>query len=313
MSNNRIALVTGGDHRYYPLICELIASIKRFPQSSQLDIHVLDAGLTDLQKQKLTANGMHVFTPDWPNDEIAKRGKDKIFLKACVLRPFLNKLVPGYDTYIWMDGDTWLQDWSALDLYIRGAQLSGMACCTQAHHSWSRAMRISWLGPIPFRPRSFYYSNAYRAFGGAMARKLFAFNVFQAGVFAIAGNAPHWDKWQERILQALKRGKLFTAEQLTMGVMLHIDGYPVEILPTRCNWLCGNGLKWDRIAQRFTETYLPHQPIGIMHLCGFDDMRLDDKITIDVMNLEGQVQKMSLRFGPAYDGRVRELLDDLAA
>lgn len=297
MSKNRIALITGGDHKYYPLITELIASIKRFPQSAGVDLHVLDAGLTDTQRADLRAQNIGVFTPDWPNDHIAKRGQGIEYVKACILRPFLRDLVPGYDIYIWLDGDTWVQDWAAIDLYIRGAETRAMTCTMQVHHAYPKSMRLSWLGPLPFRPRSFYYSNARKAFGGRMARKLFAHNVFLAGAFALHRDAPHWDRWQELILQALKRGKMFTAEQLTLGIMLHLDKYKVEILPLWTNWLCGFGLKYDPVAQRFTEPYLPHQPLGVLHLCGFDEMRIDDSVTIDVPWLDGSVHKMSLRFG----------------
>ncbi len=297
MTQNRIALITGGDAKYYPLISELIASVRRFPQSSTVDIHVLDAGLTPEQRNTLHAQNIQTFAPDWPNADIARRGQGKEYVKACILRPFLRDLVPGYDIYIWLDGDTWIQDWSAIDLFIRGAETRAMTCTMQVHHAYPKSMRLSWLGPFPFKPRSFYYSNARRAFGGAVARKLFAHNVFLAGAFALHREAPHWDRWQTLILQALKRGKLFTAEQLTMGMMLHLDKYPVEILPLWCNWLCGFGVKYDPVAGRFTEPYLPYQPLGILHLCGFDDMRVDDGVTVDVPWLDGTVHQMSLRFG----------------
>lgn len=297
MTKNRIALITGGDSKYYPLISELIASVRRFPQSSTVDIHVLDAGLTEEQRAELRAQNIGTFAPDWPNADIARRGKGKEYVKACILRPFLRDLVPGYDIYIWLDGDTWIQDWSAIELFIRGAETRAMTCTMQVHHAYPKSMRLSWLGPFPFKPRSFYYSNARRAFGGAIARKLFAHNVFLAGAFALHHDAPHWDRWQTLILQALKRGKLFTAEQLTMGIMLHLDKYPVEILPLWCNWLCGFGVKFDPATGQFTEPYLPHQPLGILHLCGFDNMRVDDSVTVDVPWLDGSVHKMSLRYG----------------
>ena len=45
-------IVSLADANYYPLLKELIHSIKRFKESENVAICVLDAGLTDEQKKK---------------------------------------------------------------------------------------------------------------------------------------------------------------------------------------------------------------------------------------------------------------------
>ena len=44
-------IVSLADANYYDLLIELIDSIKQFPQSSNIAICILDAGLTDEQKK----------------------------------------------------------------------------------------------------------------------------------------------------------------------------------------------------------------------------------------------------------------------
>ena len=49
-------IVSLADANYFPLLDELINSIKRFKESSGVAICILDAGLTKEQKEKLSNN-----------------------------------------------------------------------------------------------------------------------------------------------------------------------------------------------------------------------------------------------------------------
>ena len=51
---NNKAVVTLADSTYFEMLIELINSITRFEQSSNVDICVLDAGLSDIQLSKLS-------------------------------------------------------------------------------------------------------------------------------------------------------------------------------------------------------------------------------------------------------------------
>lgn len=293
----KVAIVTSADYKYYPLLGELLSSIMRHPRSKDLSaICIIDAGLDSAQRKNLENLGYTVADGLWPIPLSEKRVKGREFLKACVSRPFIPEMFPGHDTYIWLDADTWIQDWSAIDLLVAGAMKTGLAVVPQVDRAYGKTMRLSWLGPIPFRPRSFYYSNARKAFSGKIARKLFPFPTINAGVFAMAGNAPHWQRWQELIRKALEKGNIFTAEQLTMGMMIYLDNYPAERLPAPCNWLCDNKPLFDPTQQRFVEPYLPHQPIGILHMTGYDEMRLDRNVLTEIKFLDGSAHQMSLRY-----------------
>ena len=47
-------IVSLADANYFPLLEELIDSIRRFKKGDQIAICILDAGLTDEQKEKIT-------------------------------------------------------------------------------------------------------------------------------------------------------------------------------------------------------------------------------------------------------------------
>ncbi|MCB1556806.1 MAG: glycosyl transferase family 8 [Alphaproteobacteria bacterium] len=278
------------------MLCEWLGSLRAFPETRDAPVGIIDAGLTPAQIEHLKPLVTSIRPGLWPLPELEKKAGGKQFLQACVSRPFIPDLFPGHETYVWMDADTWLQTPEAVDLLLRGAQRKGLAVVPQTDRAYGKAMRLGWLGPFPFRPRSFYYSNARKAFDGKTARALFPYPALNAGVFALAGNAPHWARWQILIKKALKKGKIFTAEQLTLGMLVYLEGFEAEFLPAWCNWLCEHAPLWDEDRHLFVEPYLPHHPLSVIHLCGLDDVRRDRAILSPFQTVQGKQVTRSYRY-----------------
>ena len=59
---NKKTIVSMSDKNYFELLLELIESIQRFPQSKDIDICVLDAGLTSEQKNILSKKVNEIIT-----------------------------------------------------------------------------------------------------------------------------------------------------------------------------------------------------------------------------------------------------------
>ena len=303
----RILICSGCDTNYFPMLKEMIHSVKRLPQAAEFSFAVLDTGLTDEDRVWLQYNVNHVHAPDWPCEIPSWKIRGREFLKSCVCKPWLPNFFPDYDIYIWIDPDAWVQNWEGLELFIRGAQKGHITLTGQVDRAYPRAVRIKWLGWLPLKLRGFYFSNAKKAFGFKTAKELYPYHVLLAGMFALRGDAPHWVYWQSLIKKALKKGKVFTAEQLTLGMMCYLGGYPFEILPAWCHWLCEFEPTWDEDRQMFVEPFLPHQPISVLHVSGFDDMRRNRALTTPLQTLSGKNYEGSLR-SPHYDGE-----KDLAA
>lgn len=293
---SRVAFISGCDANYYPLLREWMASVRRFPEAKDIDICILNAGLTEEQVEELKPLVKAIVRPDWPAPIPAHKIEGKEYLKACVCRPFLPQLFPGYDVYFWMDADTWVQDWAAIELFLFGAERRKIALTAQVDRAYPRAARVKWLWRWPWKVRSFYFSNARQAFGFNTAQFLLARHVLLAGAFAMHKDAPHWKRWQELVVRALDRGKVFTAEQLSLGVLCHIEGFEYEALPAWAHWLCEFKPIWDEQRQVFVEPFLPHQPLGILHLSGVDEMRDDKSVTTDFKTMGGQSVQKSYRF-----------------
>lgn len=296
MTAQSLAFISGCDSNYYDMLREWLDSVRRFPQAQGAGFGIIDGGLTEEQIKALKAEGCIVVTPEWPRALPAHRVRGRNYLKCCVCRPFIPKLFPGFQIYMWMDADTWVQDWRAIELYLEGARRGKLAITSQGDRGYLRQIRVKWLGPLPWKVRTFYYTNALGAFGGKIARRILPYHVLNAGSFALAADAPHWQRWQELILQALKRGKIFTAEQLTLGILTYLEGYPAEILPAWTQWLCENKPHWDKERALFVEPFLPHEPIGIVHVSGYDDMRRNRAVLTDIPCTDGASFQGTLRY-----------------
>lgn len=292
----KMTFVSSADKNYFPLLEELIASVNDHPAGKGFAFNIIDGGMTPDQIKALESNGAKVHQADWPAPLKAEDLKGKEYLKGCVLRPFIPQIIPNYDLYIWLDSDTWVQNWRAIELLIEGAQKDKMCCSILIDRAFPKSARIKWVAGLPLKPRSFYYSNAKKAFGRDMARILFGYNVVSAGAFALKKEAPHWKHWQNLISKALIKGNVFTAEQLTLGIMAHLDGLPMEYLPSWCHWPLNFDVLWDKERKLFVEPYLPHEPIGILHLSGLDEMRLNKSITKTIRTTDGQSEELSLRY-----------------
>ena len=69
---NNKAVVTLADSTYFEMLIELINSITRFEQSSNVDICVLDAGLSDIQLSKLSDKVKKIIAEHLGIDDMSK-------------------------------------------------------------------------------------------------------------------------------------------------------------------------------------------------------------------------------------------------
>ena len=82
-------IVSLADSNYFPLLNELIDSIKRFTQSSNVAICILDAGLTNEQKETLSTKVDEIKSAEWDIKVPDNKIKGREWLKSQVSRAFL--------------------------------------------------------------------------------------------------------------------------------------------------------------------------------------------------------------------------------
>src|SRR3546814_1053768 len=88
----------------------------------EIDIGFFDLGLTAAQRDWVTPRVAKCVVPGWDLDVPETWRSGKLHYRALTVRPFLPQHFPGYDVYIWIDADVWLQDGRGIELYNRSEE-----------------------------------------------------------------------------------------------------------------------------------------------------------------------------------------------
>jgi hypothetical protein len=292
-------IISLADSNYFLLLNELIDSIKRFKESEEIAICILDAGLTEDQKNKLLKKVDSVKPADWDIEVPDFKVRGKEWLKSQVSRAFLPKYFPGYEKYLWIDADAWVNSWYPIQLYFKGCNNGKLSIASSADRAYGRVLRAEWFFRSFARIKSQNYKHAKSSgFSEKIARQVALKPHLNIGAFALEANAPHWEVWQKNLRKALSSGKIWGSEQIAMNITIYYDGLDVEILPAYCNWTLIEVLKFDKKRNTLVEPYLPNHEIGIVHFAGKnnDKIRNDKNFVSQIETLDGEIIDKKLRF-----------------
>jgi hypothetical protein len=249
---------------------------------------VLDLGLEPDQLAWLGERVTRVVRPGW-DIEFPDRDRTPETLKALVSRPYLPRHFPGYEMYLWLDADAWLQDWRTVELYCGAAGRDRLAITLELDRAYKRHYK---------RPKFFGMTLAWKcyrqAFGWRVADRLGRNPTANGGVFALHRDAPHWEAYGRLLSQVLQRSRFFLGEQTALNYTIFGERLPVNFLPAYCNWMPGDAVPaFDAVRGLFVEPYAPHEVIGVMHLAGRDQKNKVFRLDC----LDGGVIETSLRYG----------------
>ncbi len=266
-----VTLVAASDANYFFLLRQLVESIKDDPIASTLSLSILDLGLDKEQIDWLKEQGATLAVPEWDFDFPA-RDIVPAFFRAILARPFLPKYFPGYEAYISIDADTWVQDGTVLKYYARAAREGKLAITPESDRAYFTTYR---------RPKLFGWGQNFKAYkynyGFKVADRLARNPLCNAGIFAMPGKCEHWDLYRKAIDRGLQRHKsvdlkdmyFWLVEQTALNYVVFGDEAPSTLLPAYCNWFCAKAEQvFDEETGLIVEPHEPHQPLGILHLAG---------------------------------------------
>ncbi len=259
-----VLIVSAVDSRFLPLLKDMMRSIAPVLARPQVSLACFDIGLAPVDREWLTGQCATIATPG-THFGLAEQAYPAP-LRSFLARPFLPQYFPGYDVYIWIDSDVWLQDVAVIDRYVAGAMASGLAIS----HEGERAYRLQpWL----FAWTAKHFLNGYGVGKGAA---LLCRRHLNAGLFAAAAGAPHWSAWARCYEAAIRRsGKLVPHDQFALVQAVTAGGpgrarrLPTAVLAPENNWICDRGVPmWNDGSQAFCKPYAPFDTIGALHLAG---------------------------------------------
>ena len=138
-------IVSLADANYFPLLEELVDSIKRFKESESVAICILDAGLTEDQKNKLSNKVDEIKSAEWDIEVPNNKVKGKEWLKSQVSRAFLPNYFPDYEKYLWIDCDAWVNDWVSVDLYFKACENGKLGITQTIGPGYKITSKVNWL------------------------------------------------------------------------------------------------------------------------------------------------------------------------
>ncbi len=296
-------IVSLADANYFPLLDELVDSIKRFKESENVAICILDAGLKQDQKDSLSKKVDEIKNAEWDIEVPDHKVKGKEWLKSQVSRAFLPKYFPNYEKYLWIDCDAWVNDWNSIDLYFKACDNGRLGITQTIGPGYKITSKVNWLFGKLAIIKSQNFKHAVKSnIGYTDARKLAFAPHINIGVFSLEKDSKGWSTWQNNLSKTLKAGNIFGSEGLAINMSVYIDNLETEFLPLNCNWILSNLLpKYDQKKSTFVEPYLPNYKIGIMHLAAGiwkegKDMRMDKNIKIELETLDKNKILKSLRY-----------------
>ena len=296
-------IVSLADEKYFELLEELIDSIKSFPESKNIAICVLDAGLNQDQIDKIKNKVDEIKKAEWDIEVSSLKVKGKEWLKSQVSRAFLPKYFPNYKKYLWIDCDAWVNDWSSIELYFKACDKGKLGITQSIGPGYRVLSKVKWLfGKLAIIKSQNFKHAVSSKINMQKARKIAFAPHVNIGVFSLEKSSSVWNVWQNNLKETLKHGRIFGSEGLAINLSVYVDNVDTEFLPLGCNWIASNVLpKFDESKGEFVEPYLPNNKIGIMHLAAGiwkegKDMRLDKSVKIEIKSLNDNAISKSLRF-----------------
>ena len=178
-------IISLADSNYFELLNELVDSIKRFKESNNTAICIMDAGLTDDQKSILARKVDEIKPADWDIEVPNFKIKGREWLKSQVSRAFLPKYFPNYKKYLWIDADAWVNSWQAIELYFKGCENNKLSISSNADRSYG-GLRVEWFLGSFARIKSQNYKHAKSSgFSEKIARQVATKPHLNIGVFAL--------------------------------------------------------------------------------------------------------------------------------
>lgn len=292
-ATSRRIIVTGCDHTYFHLVCELVASIR---DHADTPIGVIDCGMTPEQVGRLLAQGIRIITPYIPDYATGRAIRNRPSLAINISKLWLDQMLPEFDLIMWLDADTWVQDGRAMEQVFAAGESGTLAIVPEIGAKIANLLGVRWICPGWMQIRSFLYKNASRARLPFHIRKhIGAKPLLNAGVFCLHRNATIWPvlrRWQALILP--RRGMAFTQDQLCMALAVYIDGQPVTFLDNGHNYL-GPWLV-DETTGQLANLFFPHPPVGIVHMASQKAMRGALENTMTIPTVQGRQVALNLRY-----------------
>lgn len=256
-------VVTASDRNYFFLLQGLIGSMgKYYPE---MPIIVIDC-LSYYPGSKYLSVKQKAWLKRYPNVTVRRdkdTGSQERFYRQSTWRARLPELFPGFETYIWLDADVWLQTPDALENYILGARDFDVATIADC----DRNTVLTKFGAGSWR-----YKMLLQFYGEKEARRLADLPILFNGNFSARADSKFWATYKQSLVKAIassRTGKMkFGFDLLAFCHACYMNKLNVGLLPFRSGYVVGCKLPRIDANGNLVEAYPPYDVIDVLHIAG---------------------------------------------
>jgi Glycosyl transferase family 8 len=281
----KVGLVFSTDETFAPLAKGLVLSLRAHRNAiPDIALNLIDIGCSESTREWMSSQGVHI-KPFAPSEYMGRRRLSnlKSYQSAQLCRPFLPKIFPEYDAYLWCDSDIWVQEPASLLLI---AELA------------AREPHKLIISPLIDISYSYFYNDSgefigynhswFRdAYGDTVAATYSKRAILSSGIFGLSAKSELWSLWDHEISAVLKRDipthfSLHVAEQTALNYLAYSTANFIPISATH-NYNCHIGVA-KRVADGVVVDIAPFPRIGIVHLTYTSKMiaqYIDDGLLFD--------------------------------
>ncbi len=270
------AIVFSSDEAFFPICKGLVLSLELLGYlSGQHYVAMIDIGLSEASRAFLSSRNIHIIPfryKDFYDFDLPKN-----YQAAQVCRPLIPTLIPGFDTYTWIDSDIWLQDRFVLDHHINIStqfpQHTIIAPCSDSSY------RYTFSAPEQIVYGLYRVYEAVLADDLQLANKMAFKPILSSGLFTIGGLSQTWNEWKATIerfyTSTLKRSDdRHGLEQVALNFVVYQSGLFIPLDATY-NYHCHERFPTRDGEGKVRVALPPNRLIGAVHLSALT-LRIDE-------------------------------------
>jgi hypothetical protein len=257
--NEKVIVVTGCDANHFTLAADTLASLRDLGAAG-FETGFIHIGAEPLPAE-IAAGADHVLHVD--DSAFLARPRQGYVVAYLGVKARLPELFPGFDVYIWLDSDAWVQKAAGLATLIEAARHADIGLHAESGENYAR-IRLP-----DYRNLSTYFS----LFPDVDAAAYLRLAMVNAGVFAARAASPVWGKWFGLLDQIRRRADDWTAQFHSDQIPLHsltvlgeVSYLPVSSLNNWQVYTIPPTLNLGR--RRLLSPFPPYDEINIVHLSG---------------------------------------------
>lgn len=254
-----LLVVTACDEAHYPLAEDLVASL-RSANDRRFRIGFIQMG--DVAPPPWLIENVDEFKVASGDGEV--HGRDEGFLVArLAIKARLPEYFPGYDTYVWMDSDTWVQDAAGVLQVAHQARDADISIHPQIDPDYWRCEF----------PDDYTLSVYERIFGPDIQARYARRPMLNNGVFGARAGSPLWGLWRDLLVEVRARQngaqQRFFSDQIPLHYLIYSRDLSISPLRAVNNWLVLHAEPaFHGPTGMLTTPTWPRRKINILHLVG---------------------------------------------